>query len=426
MTRRRRPHPPERIGLFGLLGSGNLGNDASLEAVLDGLRSRFPDAQLIAMCAGSERISAAHGIPTIPLHVHEYGRSRRLAPLLKIWGKVLDTFRTAAFVRSCDVVVIPGMGVLETTLPMRPWGWPYQLYALSASGRLLGTKVAFVGVGASEIRATLTRWLIVGAARNAAHRSYRDQFSKDALSRMGLDTTHDEVHPDLAFALPEPPCTDLVPRSVAVGVMSFHGGNDDRARAAQIHAAYLNCITAFIDWLLDDGRQVRLLIGDQVDREVVEAVLADVARRRPDLEAERIVADPIDSYAELMRQIGPVDVVVASRYHNVLAALKLGKPTVALGYGTKNDVLMTAMGLGAYTQSMTSLDLARLKTQFADVDSRRDQLIEQMANSNREQRKRLEGMFDGLPTAFASSRRGALPTWAVRRSRTARSVPDRT
>jgi hypothetical protein len=82
---------------------------------------------------------------------------------------------------------------------------------------------------------------------------------------------------------------------------------------------------------------------------------------------------------------------------------------------------MTAMGLGAYTQSMTSLDLARLKKQFTDVDSRRDQLIEQMASNNREHRKRLEEMFDGLPATFATSRRSTPVAWAVRRYRAGRS-----
>ena len=35
-----------RIGIFGLFGSGNLGNDGSLESFLDFLRSAYPDAEL--------------------------------------------------------------------------------------------------------------------------------------------------------------------------------------------------------------------------------------------------------------------------------------------------------------------------------------------------------------------------------------------
>lgn len=38
--------PAPRVGLFGLLGSGNVGNDASLDAVLGYLKAYHPDAVL--------------------------------------------------------------------------------------------------------------------------------------------------------------------------------------------------------------------------------------------------------------------------------------------------------------------------------------------------------------------------------------------
>ena len=46
-----------------------------------------------------------------------------------------------------------------------------------------------------------------------------------------------------------------------------------------------------------------------------------------------------------MREIAPVGTVVAIRYHNVISALKLSKPTLSLSYATKHDVLMADMGL---------------------------------------------------------------------------------
>ena len=49
----RSPAAP-RVGLFGLLGSGNIGNDASMESVLGYLRARHPGAVVDAMCMGPE------------------------------------------------------------------------------------------------------------------------------------------------------------------------------------------------------------------------------------------------------------------------------------------------------------------------------------------------------------------------------------
>ena len=50
------------VGLFGLLGSGNIGNDASMEAVLKYLRTRHPSAVVDVMCSGPERVSEQYGI----------------------------------------------------------------------------------------------------------------------------------------------------------------------------------------------------------------------------------------------------------------------------------------------------------------------------------------------------------------------------
>src|SRR5271170_4474425 len=118
----------QRVGLFGLLGSGNLGNDASFEVMLAYLRTNYPDAVLDAMCMGPDRVQSEYGIPAIPQLWYQRfeGRtSRATAILLKMLGKGIDAFRTARWVRRHDVVIVPGMGILEVTLPLRAWGVPY-------------------------------------------------------------------------------------------------------------------------------------------------------------------------------------------------------------------------------------------------------------------------------------------------------------
>ena len=47
-----------------------------------------------------------------------------------------------------------------------------------------------------------------------------------------------------------------------------------------------------------------------------------------------------------MAQMAAVDTVVATRYHNVICALKLCKPTLSVGYAAKNDAADGGMGLG--------------------------------------------------------------------------------
>ena len=51
-----------RVGLFGHLGACNIGNDASMEAVLRYLRANYPGAIIDAMCPGPEQVSDRYGI----------------------------------------------------------------------------------------------------------------------------------------------------------------------------------------------------------------------------------------------------------------------------------------------------------------------------------------------------------------------------
>ncbi|GAB3707212.1 polysaccharide pyruvyl transferase family protein [Amycolatopsis oliviviridis] len=387
--------PPARIGLFGLLGSGNLGNDGSFEAVLGFLRTDHPDAAISVMCGGPEIVASRYGLETTALNWYE-GEYRTVSgPLsvaMKGFGKLVDIVRTATWVRRQDVVIVPGMGVLESTLPLRPWGFPYALLLLSASGRLVGTKVALVSVGASVSSHRVTRSVIGWAGRLASFRSYRDEPSREAMRAMGVDVTNDRVYPDLAFALTAP-SEPVLPRSVGVGVMAYHGGNDDRARADDIYESYVDNMTRFVARLVSDGRPVRLFIGDQADRRVVDEIMRELG-------SPLIAAADTSTLDELMRAMSAVESVVATRYHNVLCALKLAKPTLSIGYASKNKVLMTALGLGEFCQSAKEIDLDALVRQFAELESRAGELTEIVAKRGAEQVRLLDEQFAELSAAF--------------------------
>ena len=105
------------------------------------------------------------------------------ASFLKLLGKGIDTIRTMSWVRRHDAVIVPGAGALETTLPQRAWGFPYSLFLLSVSGKLFGTKVALVSVGADHINKRVTRWLSNSTARLAFYRSYRDSLLAECDAR---------------------------------------------------------------------------------------------------------------------------------------------------------------------------------------------------------------------------------------------------
>jgi polysaccharide pyruvyl transferase WcaK-like protein len=388
------------VGLFGLLGQGNLGNDGSMEAVLAYLRNAHPDVTVDAFCSGPTVVAERYGIPAAPLTwfdtskprgASQRGLVRRAFELTA--GTVIDTFRIAAWVRRHDAVIVPGMGVLELTVPLRPWHTPYQVFVLSASGRLLRTRIALVSVGTNIMHDRLTRWLYVTAARLAYYRSFRDAVSRDAMQEMGLDVSRDAVYPDVVFALETQRYEREPSTVVGIGVMDYSGKNEDRRHGEEIRADYEAKMTRFVSWLLENGRQVRICTSDSADEPVIARILASVRARHPDLAPGQVFGDPMPSMAELLRQTASVGTVVATRFHHVLLSLRLGRPTVAIGYADKHRDLMSRMGMSRYYQETRTLDVDRLIAQFTELEGRAAELRLVIAERNAAQARQVEKQF---------------------------------
>jgi polysaccharide pyruvyl transferase WcaK-like protein len=409
-----------RIGLWGLLGSGNIGNDGSLESILAYLRSTYPDAIIDAMSTGPDGLRAQYGIDAVPLlwcQKYEEHAPRIVAGLAKVLGKGIDVVRIAAWTRRHDVVIISGAGVLEASLPLHAWGLPYALLVLCASGRMFGTKVALVSVGASWINKRATRWLCTAAARLAFYRSYRDVYSREAMERRGLDTSADPVYPDLVYALPVPAAEAAAdPATVGVGVMAFYGGNDDRRDADEINVAYVESMKKFVRWLVDTGHRVRLFTGDAVDDIVVDQILADMREQRPELDPQRVAAPAVSSLTDLLRAMTPVGTVVATRYHNLISAAKLGKPAISISYSPKHDVLMDDMGLGEFCLPARWLDAELLIERFRQLEARSAELSLAMEERARGKAERLGDQFallsSVLLTGFKAEAADSAPSLA--------------
>lgn len=153
-------------------------------------------------------------------------------------------------------------------------------------------------------------------------------------------------------------------------------------------------MTRLTRWLLDNGYRIRLFGGDsKFDNEIAENIQADLRRYRPDLDLSQVTIAAASTYPELIREMAPVSKVAATRYHNVMCALKLCKLTISLGYSRKFISLMTDMGLAEFHQFADSLDADRLIEQFKELESQHAELQQQMAERNAAHRKSLADQF---------------------------------
>jgi polysaccharide pyruvyl transferase WcaK-like protein len=181
--------------------------------------------------------------------------------------------------------------------------------------------------------------------------------------------------------------------------MDFHGTNDERGQAARIYDSYVDTVTRFVLWLADTDHQVKLFVGDTKagsDDRVVDAILAQVPIQRPDLPAGQITAAEVSSFGDLMDVMAPASAIIATRYHNLICALRLAKPTISLSYAAKHDTLMSSFGLAEFCQLAATLDLDRLIEQFTELTSRSAELRAAIDQRNSELAREVAGQFTAI------------------------------
>ncbi len=403
-----------RIVLFGLFGVGNLGNDATLSVTLHHLRLRLPGARVECACGGLPEDARALGITPLELDPLPPPGSFRIPfrslrhAYVAIASILTEPLRRRKLVRQlagAEQLVIVGTGVLDDFGAL-PWDLPASLLRWCRGAARAGAAVHFLAAGAGPINNSVNRFLMGRAVRIAGQRSYRDKVSKRFLDGMGIDTAADLVVPDLVFGMPRewiafaaPPASP--PRSIGVGLMGYYGWRnvDDEQEGQRIYRGYIAKMSRFVLWLLDQGYEVRLLVGELHTDEVAVRDLLDSlpgeGRRRP-------VAEPIATLSDVLREVSRTDLVVASRFHNVVCALAMGRPAVSIGYSTKFDALMDEMGLASYCQHIEKLDVDRLISQFQDLaaDRAATQAVQRKAA---EYRQTLESLFD---STFGAAREG--------------------
>jgi polysaccharide pyruvyl transferase WcaK-like protein len=430
-----------RIGVFGHVGHQNLGDEALIAAVVQNVRRRYPGAELRAFTGRPQDTERRHGIPAFPIrrmngHLATAPAvvfaadppGRQSSALGGAWGKVRTQLKRVPLIppvvratrrvgrwalavplelaflarsyrnlRGTDLLLIAGSQQLNDYWG-GPWAFPFTLFKWLLLARASGTKVAFLSVGAGPLRTRLGKFFVKQTLRLAHYCSYRDRDARQCIVALGVPGEH-VVVPDLVFSLQVgrvPPAPARVrPRMVGINPMPFLDGAYWPESDPPVYGHYIRTLASFADGLLESGYGVQffatqLLVDHGVIGEIRGLMRQGVAATGP----ERVVADRIASFDDLVSVIDSLDVVVATRYHGTLIALIRHKPVLCIAYQRKSAELMTQVGQAEYGVDIGRVTLETLRERFLALEGRGVEFAEAVRRRLPAIRRALETQYD--------------------------------
>jgi chemotaxis protein methyltransferase CheR len=397
---------PKKIAFYGHFGSSNPGNEATLLAILSQLRERYPGCEFQCICTHPEVVAARDGIEATAIRTRVAKIWDRDAPLarrvpMSLAGAAAELAqygRAFAELRGSDMLIVPGTGLVTDVFGLSSWG-PYNLFKWILIAKLRRCRVLFVSIGAGPFETPLGRSLVRAATSLGDYRSFRDEPSRDAVRAIGGGSERDTVYPDLAFGLPR----GLLParsspsrrerRVVGLGLMVYYGRYSTADPHSGTYATYLESLAVFAAWLLEHDYDIRLLLGDG-DRSVIGDFRSALEAQLGGYDEDRVVDQQIVSVHDVLAELADTDVVVATRFHNVLFAMLLDKPTIAISFHHKCTSLMSQMDVSEYCHDIHQMDADRLIAQFRQLERNEQAVKRTIARGCDRARTALDEQYD--------------------------------
>lgn len=397
------------IGVFGHYGNRNLGDEAIVQAVVEGVREHWPTARIYGFSMSPVDTEARYGIPAFPVrrldHVPRAPQTasasavsmerqnvfkemaKRIWParvlyngvrgLLCLPGRIVREARflraSYARLREVDLLLISGSNQLLDNFG-GVLGFPYTLFKWAILAKVSGTKLAFLSVGAGPIRSPVSSLLFRTALLLSDYNSFRDIASKQLIETTGFRELGD-VYPDLAHGIAwsaggAHPSAD---KRITVGInpMPVYDGRYWPMPDDHRYRDYVGRLAKFASILLREGYRVFFFPTQSRDENVIQDVLRtldDDVRAGIDRNAAVRAGE---SVAELMNVYRAADIVVATRFHGVLLALRAARPVLGICYFRKTRDLLRDVGQEHYAVELETFGVSDLLARFKALEANR-------------------------------------------------------
>jgi len=427
-----------RVGLLAHCGTGNLGDEASVAAVLQHIKSRWPGTSLSGLSMDPEDTALRHGIPCFAMRQtvfpfeREWSSASKPARSLSCTGKLKELLRKTgplfgaakeirkfglvsvvqfmrevlflgrSLILTCklDLLVICGGGQLLDW--GGPWAFPYTLFKWVLLAKCGRAKCVFLNSGAGPLDKSLSRWFARRALSMADYISLRDHASGETLRKIGFRGNMSVVA-DVVWGLRLP--EGLVPKwtepkgALVIGIAPMAYGDPSRYWVND-NPAYRRLIESLADFsgrMLVRGHQIRLFSSDiWFDSQAIADLEAAIRREHPVISEGRLAREPVSDIAGMLRALSRVDCYVTCRFHGVILASLLNVPTLALAPHPKVTTLMNDMGLSDYCMDIARCDADEMTSRFDRLVDSRGEVKARIRRHVEQCRNLLAAQFDEL------------------------------
>lgn len=393
---------PVAVGLWGHNGTGNLGNEATISAILQNLRKRVPDISLYGFSWDPEDTRLRHGIVSYPVRRRSVESNKNdnsevyVKPRYEDWKSQLKryplVFKVAKWlltplmefifaVQACrslsniDLMLVVGTGLLADTFGGYR-NYPSSLFRWSIFCRLRKVKWGTVSVGAGPIGGTISKYLIKCSLSRAAYLSFRDEHSRKLIEELGVKRDN-HVYPDLVFGLELPefklPSSNGDRRIVAINALPYRKPGAWENSDNSIYDHYRKVLIEFISWLVQEGYEV-MLVPTQLpmDADFLQDLKDEIETNYPKKLSLCSTANVAGGVEDIITQFSKASMVVTTRFHGVIFPFLLGKPVLALSYHPKMTELMKDFGQNRFCMDIEKIDLELLVNIFRELESEKD------------------------------------------------------
>jgi polysaccharide pyruvyl transferase WcaK-like protein len=115
-----------------------------------------------------------------------------------------------------------------------------------------------------------------------------------------------------------------------------------------------------------------------------------------------LISEPAVTVDQLLSQLASVDIVISPRFHNLVLALMLNKPVIALSDHQKLDSLMVGAGLADYSVQLRSLSSEELIKKLAELERNVEKLKPHIQQKVEEYREVLDQQYSAIFTVGAN------------------------